>query len=195
MHTLFSPAECGGRFKGESSGRILSPGYPFPYDNNLRCMWMIEVDPGNIVRYFSVILLFCGPVCSPWSKLVANLESEIETQLNELWLVSSSIWCHYYSCQFSRCTSRGEGSYHGIRQDGRLQKDDSPYWTAYMKLGRPWSKLATKYDMHMLLPTLWIQQPSLFFLSFSKEVLEERFLNKKPQKGMESLGRKERKIL
>ncbi|XP_027287231.1 CUB and sushi domain-containing protein 3 isoform X2 [Cricetulus griseus] len=42
-------AECGGRFKGESSGRILSPGYPFPYDNNLRCLWMIEVDPGNIV--------------------------------------------------------------------------------------------------------------------------------------------------
>uniref|UniRef100_A0A8C0UGY3 CUB and sushi domain-containing protein 3 n=1 Tax=Cyanistes caeruleus TaxID=156563 RepID=A0A8C0UGY3_CYACU len=42
-------AECGGRFKGESSGRILSPGYPFPYDNNLRCMWVIEVDPGNIV--------------------------------------------------------------------------------------------------------------------------------------------------
>lgn len=47
---LFLLAECGGRFKGESSGRILSPGYPFPYDNNLRCMWMIEVDPGNIVR-------------------------------------------------------------------------------------------------------------------------------------------------
>ena len=46
----FLLAECGGRFKGESSGRILSPGYPFPYDNNLRCMWMIEVDPGNIVR-------------------------------------------------------------------------------------------------------------------------------------------------
>ncbi|KAF4798122.1 hypothetical protein TURU_067376 [Turdus rufiventris] len=44
-----NPAECGGRFKGESSGRILSPGYPFPYDNNLRCMWVIEVDPGNIV--------------------------------------------------------------------------------------------------------------------------------------------------
>ncbi|MGH0171390.1 UNVERIFIED_CONTAM: hypothetical protein FKN15_002387, partial [Acipenser sinensis] len=42
-------AECGGRFKGESSGRILSPGYPFPYDNNLRCTWAIEVDPGNIV--------------------------------------------------------------------------------------------------------------------------------------------------
>ncbi|OXB80743.1 UNVERIFIED_CONTAM: hypothetical protein H355_013536, partial [Colinus virginianus] len=46
---MFSLAECGGRFKGESSGRILSPGYPFPYDNNLRCMWVIEVDPGNIV--------------------------------------------------------------------------------------------------------------------------------------------------
>lgn len=43
-------AECGGHFKGESSGRILSPGYPFPYDNNLRCTWTIEVDSGNIVR-------------------------------------------------------------------------------------------------------------------------------------------------
>ncbi|XP_056125886.1 CUB and sushi domain-containing protein 3 isoform X4 [Rhinichthys klamathensis goyatoka] len=42
-------AECGGSFKGESSGRILSPGYPFPYDNNLRCTWSIEVDPGNTV--------------------------------------------------------------------------------------------------------------------------------------------------
>uniref|UniRef100_A0A3Q3X6W8 Uncharacterized protein n=1 Tax=Mola mola TaxID=94237 RepID=A0A3Q3X6W8_MOLML len=42
-------AECGGRFKGESLGRILSPGYPFPYDNNLRCTWTIEVDSGNIV--------------------------------------------------------------------------------------------------------------------------------------------------
>ncbi|GAB0181747.1 CUB and sushi domain-containing protein 3 [Grus japonensis] len=46
---LVFTTECGGRFKGESSGRILSPGYPFPYDNNLRCMWVIEVDPGNIV--------------------------------------------------------------------------------------------------------------------------------------------------
>uniref|UniRef100_A0A8B9KNH1 CUB and Sushi multiple domains 3a n=1 Tax=Astyanax mexicanus TaxID=7994 RepID=A0A8B9KNH1_ASTMX len=42
-------AECGGSFKGESSGRILSPGYPFPYDNNLRCTWTIEVDSGNTV--------------------------------------------------------------------------------------------------------------------------------------------------
>eukprot|EP00062_Callorhinchus_milii_P016178 gi/632967218/ref/XP_007899854.1/ PREDICTED: CUB and sushi domain-containing protein 3 [Callorhinchus milii] len=42
-------AECGGQFKGESSGRILSPGYPFPYDNNLRCIWTIEMDPGNII--------------------------------------------------------------------------------------------------------------------------------------------------
>uniref|UniRef100_A0A8C2EC16 CUB and Sushi multiple domains 3 n=1 Tax=Cyprinus carpio TaxID=7962 RepID=A0A8C2EC16_CYPCA len=42
-------AECGGRFKGETSGRILSPGYPFPYDNNLRCTWVVEVDSGNII--------------------------------------------------------------------------------------------------------------------------------------------------
>lgn len=51
--SLNSPslAECGGRFKGETSGRILSPGYPFPYDNNLRCTWAIEVDSGNIIRF------------------------------------------------------------------------------------------------------------------------------------------------
>lgn len=49
-----SPAECGGRFKGETSGRILSPGYPFPYDNNLRCTWVVEVDSGNIIRCWSV---------------------------------------------------------------------------------------------------------------------------------------------
>ncbi|XP_031134127.1 CUB and sushi domain-containing protein 3-like isoform X1 [Sander lucioperca] len=42
-------AECGGSFKGESTGRILSPGYPFPYDNNLRCTWTIQVNSGNIV--------------------------------------------------------------------------------------------------------------------------------------------------
>ncbi|KAJ8013388.1 hypothetical protein DPEC_G00052750 [Dallia pectoralis] len=42
-------AECGGRFKGESTGRILSPGYPFPYDNNLHCTWVITVATGNIV--------------------------------------------------------------------------------------------------------------------------------------------------
>uniref|UniRef100_A0A673LGJ5 CUB and sushi domain-containing protein 3-like n=1 Tax=Sinocyclocheilus rhinocerous TaxID=307959 RepID=A0A673LGJ5_9TELE len=42
-------AECGGHFKGETSGRILSPGYPFPYDNNLRCTWVVEVDSGNII--------------------------------------------------------------------------------------------------------------------------------------------------
>ncbi|KAG7229420.1 hypothetical protein INR49_012811, partial [Caranx melampygus] len=42
-------AECGGSFKGEATGRILSPGYPFPYDNNLRCTWTIEVNSGNIV--------------------------------------------------------------------------------------------------------------------------------------------------
>ncbi|XP_078253265.1 CUB and sushi domain-containing protein 3 isoform X2 [Rhinoraja longicauda] len=42
-------AECGGQFKGESAGRILSPGYPFPYDNNLRCVWTLEMDPGNII--------------------------------------------------------------------------------------------------------------------------------------------------
>ncbi|XP_062818489.1 CUB and sushi domain-containing protein 2 isoform X3 [Anolis carolinensis] len=39
-------AECGGSIKGETSGRILSPGYPTPYDHNLNCVWTVEAEPG-----------------------------------------------------------------------------------------------------------------------------------------------------
>ncbi|XP_043915904.1 CUB and sushi domain-containing protein 1-like [Protopterus annectens] len=43
-------AECGGHLKKETSGRILSPGYPAPYDHNLNCIWTIEADPGCTIR-------------------------------------------------------------------------------------------------------------------------------------------------
>lgn len=43
-------AECGGSIKDEPSGRILSPGYPAPYDHNLHCMWTIEATPGSTIR-------------------------------------------------------------------------------------------------------------------------------------------------
>lgn len=44
------PAECGGTIKDEPSGRILSPGYPAPYEHNLHCMWTIEAAPGSTIR-------------------------------------------------------------------------------------------------------------------------------------------------
>lgn len=44
-------AECGGLIHAATSGRILSPGYPAPYDNNLHCTWTIEADPGKTIRY------------------------------------------------------------------------------------------------------------------------------------------------
>ena len=44
-------AECGGRIHAATSGRILSPGYPAPYDNNLHCTWVVEADPGKTIRY------------------------------------------------------------------------------------------------------------------------------------------------
>lgn len=47
-------AECGGQIHAATSGRILSPGYPAPYDNNLHCTWVIEADPGKTIRYFSL---------------------------------------------------------------------------------------------------------------------------------------------
>lgn len=43
-------AECGGHITGAVSGRILSPGYPAPYDNNLHCTWIIEADTGKTIR-------------------------------------------------------------------------------------------------------------------------------------------------
>uniref|UniRef100_A0A4W6D789 CUB and Sushi multiple domains 2 n=1 Tax=Lates calcarifer TaxID=8187 RepID=A0A4W6D789_LATCA len=42
-------AECGGTIKDEPSGRILSPGYPAPYEHNLHCMWTIEAAPGSTI--------------------------------------------------------------------------------------------------------------------------------------------------
>ncbi|KPP78874.1 CUB and sushi domain-containing protein 1-like [Scleropages formosus] len=42
-------AECGGVIKDEPTGRILSPGYPAPYDHNLHCVWTIEAAPGSTI--------------------------------------------------------------------------------------------------------------------------------------------------
>uniref|UniRef100_A0A3P8W543 CUB and Sushi multiple domains 2 n=1 Tax=Cynoglossus semilaevis TaxID=244447 RepID=A0A3P8W543_CYNSE len=42
-------AECGGNLKDEPAGRILSPGYPAPYEHNLHCMWTIEAPPGSTI--------------------------------------------------------------------------------------------------------------------------------------------------
>ncbi|XP_032436521.1 CUB and sushi domain-containing protein 2 [Xiphophorus hellerii] len=42
-------AECGGTIKEEPSGRILSPGYPAPYEHNLHCVWTIEAAPGSTI--------------------------------------------------------------------------------------------------------------------------------------------------
>uniref|UniRef100_A0A670YQB1 CUB and Sushi multiple domains 1 n=1 Tax=Pseudonaja textilis TaxID=8673 RepID=A0A670YQB1_PSETE len=48
-------AECGGRIHAATSGRILSPGYPAPYDNNLHCTWIIEADPGRTISLHFIV--------------------------------------------------------------------------------------------------------------------------------------------
>ncbi|KAG5855860.1 hypothetical protein ANANG_G00001150 [Anguilla anguilla] len=42
-------AECGGEVKGESSGRLLSPAYPAPYEHNLNCVWTVQAVPGSTI--------------------------------------------------------------------------------------------------------------------------------------------------
>uniref|UniRef100_A0A8C5A117 CUB and Sushi multiple domains 1 n=1 Tax=Gadus morhua TaxID=8049 RepID=A0A8C5A117_GADMO len=48
-------AECGGPISGAISGRILSPGYPAPYDNNLHCTWTIEADIGKTISLHFIV--------------------------------------------------------------------------------------------------------------------------------------------
>uniref|UniRef100_A0A8C8DH19 CUB and Sushi multiple domains 1 n=1 Tax=Oryzias sinensis TaxID=183150 RepID=A0A8C8DH19_9TELE len=48
-------AECGGHISGATSGRILSPGYPAPYDNNLHCTWTIEADMGKTISLHFIV--------------------------------------------------------------------------------------------------------------------------------------------
>ncbi|MBN3309505.1 CSMD1 protein, partial [Amia calva] len=48
-------AECGGHNTGATSGRILSPGYPAPYDNNLHCTWSIEADSGKTISLHFIV--------------------------------------------------------------------------------------------------------------------------------------------
>ncbi|KAI4829824.1 hypothetical protein KUCAC02_001489, partial [Chaenocephalus aceratus] len=48
-------AECGGHLTGAVSGRILSPGYPAPYDNNLHCTWTIEADTGKTISLHFIV--------------------------------------------------------------------------------------------------------------------------------------------
>ncbi|XP_042194838.1 CUB and sushi domain-containing protein 1 [Callorhinchus milii] len=48
-------AECGGRIIGESSGRILSPGYPAPYEHNLHCTWAIDAAPGSTISLHFIV--------------------------------------------------------------------------------------------------------------------------------------------
>ncbi|KAM5264090.1 CUB and sushi domain-containing protein 1 [Ctenodactylus gundi] len=48
-------AECGGHIHAAASGRILSPGYPAPYDNNLHCSWTVEADPGRTISLHFIV--------------------------------------------------------------------------------------------------------------------------------------------
>nr|XP_033792232.1 CUB and sushi domain-containing protein 1 [Geotrypetes seraphini] len=48
-------AECSGQIHASASGRILSPGYPAPYDNNLHCTWILEADPGRTISLHFIV--------------------------------------------------------------------------------------------------------------------------------------------
>uniref|UniRef100_G3SQQ0 CUB and Sushi multiple domains 1 n=1 Tax=Loxodonta africana TaxID=9785 RepID=G3SQQ0_LOXAF len=110
-------AECGGRIHVATSGRILSPGYPAPYDNNLHCTWIIEADPGKTISLHFIVFdtetahdilkVWDGPVDSnillkEWSG--SALPEDIHSTFNSLTLQFDSdffISKSGFSIQFS----------------------------------------------------------------------------------------------
>ncbi|XP_075413304.1 CUB and sushi domain-containing protein 1 [Tenrec ecaudatus] len=110
-------AECGGRIHVAASGRILSPGYPAPYDNNLHCTWIIEADPGKTISLHFIVFdtemahdilkVWDGPVDSnillkEWSG--SALPEDIHSTFNSLTLQFDSdffISKSGFSIQFS----------------------------------------------------------------------------------------------
>ncbi|XP_040823013.1 CUB and sushi domain-containing protein 1 [Ochotona curzoniae] len=110
-------AECGGQIHAATSGRILSPGYPAPYDNNLHCTWIIEADPGKTISLHFIVFdtetahdilkVWDGPVDSnillkEWSG--SALPGDIHSTFNSLTLQFDSdffISKSGFSIQFS----------------------------------------------------------------------------------------------
>ncbi|XP_064225865.1 CUB and sushi domain-containing protein 1 [Aotus nancymaae] len=110
-------AECGGQIHAATSGRILSPGYPAPYDNNLHCTWVIEADPGKTISLHFIVFdtemahdilkVWDGPVDSDillkeWSG--SALPEDIHSTFNSLTLQFDSdffISKSGFSIQFS----------------------------------------------------------------------------------------------
>ena len=64
-------SECGGILEGVD-GELMSPGYPRPYGNTLRCTWTISVPQGQFVHliledmdtepYFDFLEVYDGTV-------------------------------------------------------------------------------------------------------------------------------------
>ncbi|XP_075454326.1 CUB and sushi domain-containing protein 1 [Ascaphus truei] len=110
-------AECGGRIYAVASGRILSPGYPAPYENNLHCTWILEADPGKAISLHFIVFdtevshdilkVWDGPVESnvllrEWSG--SSLPEDIHSTFNSLTLQFDSdffISKSGFSIQFS----------------------------------------------------------------------------------------------
>ncbi|MGH0157496.1 UNVERIFIED_CONTAM: hypothetical protein FKN15_052472 [Acipenser sinensis] len=110
-------AECGGHITGATSGRILSPGYPAPYDNNLQCTWSIEADPGKTISLHFIVFdtevghdilkVWDGPIASDiqlkeWSG--SSLPEDTHSTFNSLTLQFDSdyfISKSGFSIQFS----------------------------------------------------------------------------------------------
>lgn len=101
---MFLSAECGGTIRGESSGRILSPGYPTPYDHNLNCIWTIEAEAGCTIgwvgaghcslAFFSMCSLFFQKWVNNYRRQVERMPCHFQSPKwrNKRWFISLPGW-------------------------------------------------------------------------------------------------------
>uniref|UniRef100_A0A8C3I1H3 CUB and Sushi multiple domains 2 n=1 Tax=Chrysemys picta bellii TaxID=8478 RepID=A0A8C3I1H3_CHRPI len=123
-------AECGGTIRGESSGRILSPGYPTPYDHNLNCIWTIEAEAGCTIglhfmvfhteEFHDVLRIWDGPEISG-----SSLPSDVHSTFNSVVLQFNTDFFtskQGFAIQFSVSTATSCND-PGIPQNGSRSAD------------------------------------------------------------------------
>lgn len=102
----------------DSTGVILSPGFPENYPNLQMCSWLINVEKGyNITLHFElfqtekefdILEIFDGGFC--WYSEFINLVKELSTQNTNwnYWYVSGVLWVHRFSSMFGLLSTNSE---------------------------------------------------------------------------------------
>ncbi|KAG8517559.1 LOW QUALITY PROTEIN: CUB and sushi domain-containing protein 1, partial [Galemys pyrenaicus] len=146
-------AECGGQVRAATSGRVLSPGYPAPYDSNLHCTWVLEADLGRTIR------------CGSRARWLQSGRSRVALELCSLKRPPDT-----RQPGGAAQDPRSAHSLHFIVFDTEAAHDVLKVWDGPADSGillREWSGSALPEDVHSTFSSLTLQFSSDFFISKS----------------------------